>query len=77
MATYHVGDSHCFDATAGTIRHKPAGAHEEITTRGWLRAGPIVVGVTAGASTPNNKVGEVIARIFETRGIEVGAALAG
>jgi 4-hydroxy-3-methylbut-2-enyl diphosphate reductase IspH len=34
------------------------------------------VGVTAGASTPNNKVGETIERIFATRGIALGQALA-
>jgi 4-hydroxy-3-methylbut-2-enyl diphosphate reductase IspH len=33
--------------------------------------------VTAGASTPNNKVGEVIERIFATRGIAVTEAVAG
>jgi 4-hydroxy-3-methylbut-2-enyl diphosphate reductase IspH len=47
-----------------------------MTTTGWLRADVQVVGVTAGASTPNVKVGETIARIFATRGIDLSAALA-
>ncbi len=29
----------------------------------WLPAGPVTVGLTAGASTPNNLVGEVIERL--------------
>jgi 4-hydroxy-3-methylbut-2-enyl diphosphate reductase len=74
VKTFHVEDSACLHAATRTIRHKPVGAHEEITESDWLSAGPLVVGVTAGASTPNNKVGEVIERIFQTRGIEVRAA---
>jgi 4-hydroxy-3-methylbut-2-enyl diphosphate reductase len=51
------------------------GSHDEVSEADWLPGGPLVVGVTAGASTPNNKVGEVIERIFATRGIEVGPTL--
>jgi 4-hydroxy-3-methylbut-2-enyl diphosphate reductase len=28
------------------------------------------VGITAGASTPNNKIGEAVARVFAIRGID-------
>jgi 4-hydroxy-3-methylbut-2-en-1-yl diphosphate reductase len=31
------------------------------------------VGVTAGASTPNNKIGDAVARILVTRGIAPGS----
>jgi 4-hydroxy-3-methylbut-2-enyl diphosphate reductase len=31
------------------------------------------VGITAGASTPNNKIGDAVARIFATRGIDPSA----
>jgi len=75
--TYHIQDASCIDAASGTIRHKPVGAQQEAEARGWL--GPTgearVVGVTAGASTPNNKVGETIERIFATRGIALAGAL--
>jgi 4-hydroxy-3-methylbut-2-enyl diphosphate reductase IspH len=30
-----------------------------------------VVGVTAGASTPNNKIGETIERVAATRGLSL------
>jgi 4-hydroxy-3-methylbut-2-enyl diphosphate reductase len=37
----------------------------EVVTRNWLPAGPVSVGLTAGASTPNNIVGQVISRLAE------------
>ena len=38
---------------------------------GWLPAkGAIRVGITAGASTPNNKIGETVSRILLTRGLD-------
>jgi len=71
VPTYHVEDSACLRPETRTIRHKPVGAHEESTAADWLPAGALTVGVTAGASTPNNKVGELIGRIFATRGVVV------
>jgi 4-hydroxy-3-methylbut-2-enyl diphosphate reductase len=75
VRTFHVEDSACLRPEAGTIRHMPVGSHDETVERDWLPEGSVVVGVTAGASTPNNKVGEVIERIYATRGIAVMAAL--
>jgi 4-hydroxy-3-methylbut-2-enyl diphosphate reductase len=74
--TYHVADADCIDPEGGTIRFKPAGAPStapEVEAEGWLPAGPITVGLTAGASTPNNKVGEAVERILQMRGIEIDA----
>jgi 4-hydroxy-3-methylbut-2-enyl diphosphate reductase len=45
------------------IRHQPAGHHDEVVTRGWLGRDTKRVGITAGASTPNNQIGETIERI--------------
>jgi len=71
VPTFHVEDADCLDPVRGTIRHRPAGAHDEIETTAWLPAtGPVRVGITAGASTPNNKIGEAVARIFATRGVD-------
>ncbi|MEK6609584.1 MAG: 4-hydroxy-3-methylbut-2-enyl diphosphate reductase [Gemmatimonadota bacterium] len=75
VPTYHVEDSACISPEARTIRHKPAGAHEAALAADWLPAEARVVGVTAGASTPNNRVGEVIERVFATRGIEVAVSM--
>jgi 4-hydroxy-3-methylbut-2-enyl diphosphate reductase len=71
VPAFHVEDSDCIDPGARTIRHKPVGAHDEITTRDWLPGGRVTVGITAGASTPNNKVGEVIDRVFRTAGVDL------
>ena len=50
------------------IRHKKIGAQEVLETSGWLPAGEIKVGVTAGASTPNRLVEEVIQRLIDISG---------
>jgi 4-hydroxy-3-methylbut-2-enyl diphosphate reductase len=75
LPTYHIQDAFCIDPAARAIRHKPAGSQQELEARDWLPSGPVVVGVTAGASTPNNKVGETIERIFASRGIALASAL--
>lgn len=70
VPTYHVEDAAGIDPETGVIRHRPLGATGEIDTAGWLPpTGPLRVGITAGASTPNNKIGESVARIFGTRGV--------
>lgn len=71
VATFHVEDATCIDPARGTIRHQPIGKKAEVETGAWLTAaGPVRVGITAGASTPNNKIGEAVARVLATRGID-------
>jgi 4-hydroxy-3-methylbut-2-enyl diphosphate reductase len=74
--TYHISDASCIDPEEGTIRHKPRLAADaaEVELNEWLPAGAVSIGLTAGASTPNNKIGETIARVLATRGIGVNAA---
>ncbi|HET7600062.1 MAG TPA: 4-hydroxy-3-methylbut-2-enyl diphosphate reductase, partial [Gemmatimonadales bacterium] len=67
VRTYHIEDAEGIDPAAGAIRHQPVGTKEQRTDTGWLGEAR-VVGLTAGASTPNNKVGETIARICATAG---------
>jgi 4-hydroxy-3-methylbut-2-enyl diphosphate reductase len=43
----------------------------EVLTENWLPQGEVVVGITAGASCPNNLIEETIHRLFEFRGITV------
>ena len=40
----------------------------------WLPDGPVTVGLTAGASTPNNIVGQVVARLEALAGRDRDAA---
>ncbi|HEU4401494.1 MAG TPA: 4-hydroxy-3-methylbut-2-enyl diphosphate reductase [Candidatus Polarisedimenticolia bacterium] len=70
VPTFHIDDAGCI-GPSGTIRHRPYGAHAETVTPGWLPSGPVTVGLTAGASTPNNKVGEVVEAIAALRGSRV------
>jgi len=75
VATFHIEDASCIDAAAGTIRFRPVGAKVEQRREAWLPRGPLTIGVTAGASTPNNKIGETIERIAATRGALLGAVV--
>ena len=71
VRTFHVEDADDIDPHTRTIRHRPLGATEEIESSDWLPAsGPVRIGITAGASTPNNKIGEAVGRIFATREID-------
>jgi 4-hydroxy-3-methylbut-2-enyl diphosphate reductase len=71
VRTFHVEDADDIDPESTTIRHRPLGAKEAATQTNWLPdAGPVRIGVTAGASTPNNKIGEAVGRIFASRGID-------
>jgi 4-hydroxy-3-methylbut-2-enyl diphosphate reductase len=69
--TFHVEDAECIDVEAGTIRHKPDLNPDtaELLETEWLPEGQFELGITAGASTPNNKIGEALLRILAIRGI--------
>ena len=62
VAAFHIDDAKRI-VDLNRIRHKPPDRKEEIETEGWLPEGDLVVGLTAGASTPNSKIGEVIERL--------------
>jgi 4-hydroxy-3-methylbut-2-en-1-yl diphosphate reductase len=71
--TYHIADASCIDVEQGTVRHKPELAADalEVTETAWLPDGPFTLGITAGASTPNNKIGETVERVLALRGVAV------
>ena len=75
MPTYHIEDASDIDAAAKRVRYRPAGVrHSESVAEDWLpSSGPVRVGITAGASTPNNRIGETVVQIFATRGIVLDA----
>jgi len=74
--TFHVEDASCIDVETGAIRHKVGLSPDapQIVDTDWLPAEPFTLGITAGASTPNNKIGEAIVRVLTSRGIDVGLA---
>ncbi|MEQ8821512.1 MAG: 4-hydroxy-3-methylbut-2-enyl diphosphate reductase [Sumerlaeia bacterium] len=61
------------------IRHQPSARHDQIVTSDWLpprgTGGDMIVGITAGASTPNRAIGDVVARLLELTGYDKEKAL--
>jgi len=66
VTTYYIDRPGCIGAEG--IHHRPIGAADETLTAAWLPDGEARVGITAGASTPDSVVGEVIERILALRG---------
>jgi 4-hydroxy-3-methylbut-2-en-1-yl diphosphate reductase len=69
LPTYHISGAEGIES--GGIRYRPVGGHEEVRAATWLPEGAVTVALTAGASTPNNVVGEVVERILALRGLRV------
>jgi 4-hydroxy-3-methylbut-2-enyl diphosphate reductase len=65
--TYFVRNAACLHSPAEIARYD---LHEkrEVTARDWLPDGPLQIGITAGASCPNNLIEDVIRRVLELRG---------
>jgi 4-hydroxy-3-methylbut-2-enyl diphosphate reductase len=72
VTTYHISDSNCILPESGTIRYKPVDSADEIQRGDWLE-GVQRIGITAGASTPNNKIGEAIERVLQSKGLAAPA----
>jgi len=62
VPTYHVADPASL-LSDDAIEHRPAGGTGVVTSRDWLPVGPIRIGLTSGASTPDSQVGAVIRRL--------------
>ena len=63
VPTYHIADPECLES-ADAIRYRPAGGKEELRATGWLPAeGQLAIGLTSGASTPDNLVGTAALRL--------------
>ena len=59
------------------IRHYNLHEKREVVAENWLPQGRIVVGITAGASCPNNLIEETLIRLFQLRGIGIEQLTAG
>ena len=69
VTAYHIEDASAVDIESGLLRHQPRVKAAEETVTGWLD-NVRNIGITAGASTPNNKIGETILRICALAGVE-------
>jgi 4-hydroxy-3-methylbut-2-en-1-yl diphosphate reductase len=68
VPTFHIADPECLES-ADAIRYRPAGSKAEIRATGWLPLGrDLSVGLTSGASTPDNLVGTTVRRLAELCG---------
>jgi len=63
--TFHIADPDCL-VSPGEIRHRPVGTKTEVTSSAWLPSGgPVSIGLTSGASTPDNLVGDVVLKLAQ------------
>ncbi len=74
LPTYFIRNATKLESRQCIVHYK---SHErrEIATEGWLPPQPIVVGITAGASCPNNLIEETILRLFALHGVEAARLL--
>ena len=74
LPSYHIAEEHCL-LSPDEIVHRPnepmapaagsASSTDVVATSGWLPSGPVAVGLTAGASTPDTIVGRTIERLTQ------------
>ena len=59
VPTYHIADPSGL-VSRDEIRHRDVTTKQEIVSTAWLPAGPLTIGLTSGASTPDNLVEAVV-----------------
>jgi 4-hydroxy-3-methylbut-2-enyl diphosphate reductase len=70
VPAYHVENESSL-VSAEEIDHWDHAARKVVRSRGWLKPGPLRVGITSGASTPDNITGRVIERLYALRGVSL------
>jgi 4-hydroxy-3-methylbut-2-enyl diphosphate reductase len=69
IPSYHI-DSADRIGPGNRVEHKPL--HQALTvTAPWLPDGPLVIGVTSGASTPDKVVADIVEKIFALKAVPV------
>jgi 4-hydroxy-3-methylbut-2-en-1-yl diphosphate reductase len=68
MPTYFIRNAAKIEGRERIV-HYDLHAKTEKVTENWMPPAPVVVGITAGASCPNNLIEDVIVRVFELHGI--------
>ncbi len=71
--TYHIEDAACIDPTSGTLSHKEIMGETIHESGDWLPEDEVEIGLTAGASTPDSKIGETIERVLRLAGHDPAA----
>ncbi len=70
LPTYFIKNAAKMDS-GKLIVHYDLHKQQEVETRDWLPSGDITIGITAGASCPNNLIEDAIRRLFDLRGVSV------
>lgn len=66
VKSYHIEDAECL-LSPTSIRHKPFDQFVPVVDEAWLPEGSLHIGITSGASTPNQVLGEVVDKIASFR----------
>ena len=75
LPTYFIKNAAMMQSPA-LIRHWNQHITAEVTTADWYRSeGALTVGITAGASCPNNLIEDTIKRLFDFRGVNIREVL--
>jgi 4-hydroxy-3-methylbut-2-en-1-yl diphosphate reductase len=74
LPTYFIRNASRLESRERIV-HFDQHARHEVATEGWLPQRPITVGLTAGASCPNNLIEETILRLYELHGVSSGQLL--
>ena len=75
MPTYFVRNASRLESTKRIV-HYDLRLKKEVVTENWLPPRPLIAGITAGASCPNNLIEETILRLFALHDITLEALLA-
>lgn len=74
ISTFHIEDSQSLDSDR--IIFQPVAAREIVEKSDWLASdGPLRIGFTAGASTPDTKLAAVIERVCDLAGVNLASVL--
>jgi 4-hydroxy-3-methylbut-2-enyl diphosphate reductase len=77
VPTYHIETDSSIDPVRGTISHKKVTTGDVVEVADWLPAeGPVEIGLTAGASTPDSLIGRTVRAILLTVGEDPEQVLA-
>ncbi|MDR3405698.1 MAG: 4-hydroxy-3-methylbut-2-enyl diphosphate reductase [Chthoniobacter sp.] len=68
LPTYFIRNAGRLESRTRIV-HFDQHAKQEVATENWLPERPLVVGLTAGASCPNNLIEETILRLYELHGV--------
>lgn len=66
LPSYHIESADSI-GPGNRITHKPINGTQLVSTDAFLKDGPITIGITAGASTPDQLISDVIAKILSVR----------